>query len=755
MTYETPIPYRLRSEIEWTAIRGRRRDWWVAIDPLRSQLFRCGDDERRLLLLLDGRRGAIELQRLLSQDIAGKRISSNAILQIVHSAIQKQLLVTLIPNGLLADRKTSPESLSANASSVRSQTSSIASWFRAVQRWPYALVQGKKSLGNPGWFLRPLAGRTDWLFSGLAVRLWSLLIAASMLLVLTKLTSQTSMAWPDIATIRSNATSYVLILFITRILHELGHAIVCARMGARCREFGLFLMLGIACPYVDVTDSWRLKNGRERMAVAAAGVYVEWVIAAIAGLIWYVCQPGWLPTIAWQVMAVCSVTTLLINANPLMRYDGYFLLSDFLEVTNLREEADFKLKFFAQAWLIADAPTRLERWPSIREWGLIAYASASWVYRSTLILGLVCAVVAMAAQWNVPLLGWAFASLSILSFLLIPIGQMMFQSWSIARKISYGPFRLAAMWLSIVALIASIASIPLPHRIACRGSVLPETHNFVYTQAAGRIPLDGDAEFESNASNSQAWLVALQNPWLADQAHIAAQRQKQLECQVATLRQAAYQQPAKIDQLPTFKTLVSIAEKQSLNVCKELDALKIAKPTSGAWIPIALPSLGSLEGDRPSTQNFTIDSKESRGRWLPAGTPIGYIAPSDRVVIALTVPVSQLNNIQLGMPARVRFDQQPDRVYSAEVLEISGMTAAPNEIASSPKSDAFSLSGGTLMNDSNISISLTVEGVLQNELAMGGTAEAVIWSQPQSLYQHAKTLLGTKFGPSGPQIVLR
>ncbi len=755
MTLETLIPYRLRTEIEWTKIRGRRREWWVAIDPLRSQLFRCGDDERRLLQLLDGRRGAFELQQLLSQDIAGKRISASAIIQIVHSAIQKQLLVKSIPNGLLADRQTSTESFSTNARGMPSPTSHLAIWFRAIQRWPYALVQGRKRLGNPGWFLQPLAARTDWLFSRLAVRMWSLFIATSMLLVLTRLASKTSMAWPDIATIRSNATSYVLILFITRILHELGHAIVCTRMGARCREFGLFLMLGIACPYVDVTDSWRLKNCRERMAVAAAGVYVEWVIAAVAGLIWFLSQPGYIPTIAWQVMAVCSVTTLLINANPLMRYDGYFLLSDFLEVTNLREEAEFQLKSFARAWLIGDASSRLERWPSIRGGGLIAFASASWVYRSTIILGLVCAVVAMTAQWNVPLLGWAFAGLSILSFLLIPIGQMMFQSWSVARKISYGPYRLAAVWFGVVALIASITSMPLPHRIAGRGSVQPEIHTFVYTQAAGRIPLEGDAEFESNASNSPALLVALQNPWLADQARVAAQRQKQLECQIATLRQAAYQQPAKIDQLPTFTTLVSIAEKQSLNICKELDALKIFKPTQGSWVPIALPSLGTLESDWPSMQSFTIDSQESRGRWLPAGTPIGFVAPSDRVVIALTVPVSQLNNIRQGMLGRVRFDQQPDRVYSAEVIEISGMTATPNDVASSRTSDPFSQYGGSLVNDSNISISLAVKGISQNELAMGGSAEAVIWSHPKSFFQHAKTLLGTTFGPSGPQIVLR
>lgn len=513
-------------------------------------------------------------------------------------------------------------------------------------------------------------------------------------------------------------------------------------------------MLGIACPFVDVTDSWRLKERRKRMAVAAAGVYVEWILAAIAGFIWYAAQPGWLPTLAWQVMAVCSLTTLLINVNPLMRYDGYFLLSDLLEVTNLREEAEGILQRFVRIWCLGEASTASDSRFSLYEFGLIVYASGSWLYRNSIVIALVGASFVIATSWNVPQLGWAFAMLAFVSFILIPLGQMMFQSFSMASQVSRGPYRMAAIWIGIVIALVNLAWLPLPHRIACRGTVQSEKRAFVYTQASGRIPIDAPASDPSRDLESSTHLVTLENPWIADQARLASQRQQQLECQVATLRQAAYHQPSVIDQIPTLTTLVSIAENQSLHAKKELDALVVAKPTSGRWIPIELPPLASLDGDGVGASRQTIEDPASRGRWLPAGTAIGYIAPTDRVSIVASIPVSQLQNIQLGMLGRVRFDQRPDRFYSVQVTEISEISAVPVD-ASPRELTGSTMQGNRTENTSHLSITMAVENVSQPELALGGSAEVVIWSNPMSLYQHTIRFLGSTFGPIEPQIVSR
>jgi hypothetical protein len=351
------------------------------------------------------------------------------------------------------------------------------------------------------------------------------------------------------------------------------------------------------------------------------------------------------------------------------------------------------------------------------------------------------------------MLGWAFAGLMIVSFLLIPIGQKMFQSWSTAIRTPTGPYRLATLWLGIVALLVNAAWVPLPHRVACQGIVKPENQTFVYTQGAGRIasvPLQLPGPREASAP-----IVALDNPWTEDKARMAAQRQRQLECQVASMRKAAYQEPALIDRSPTLAMLVAIADKQSQNAQNEVKALTVAKTVPGTWVPIELPLQQSLDGNVTSMRGHMIDDPESLGQWLPAGTPIGYVTPSERVTVAATLPVSQLNHIQVGMSARVRFDQLPNEVFSAKVLALSTLSAAPD-------SDAENRTIRKLnddLQDSNFSSSfsaiLAIEGVSQGMLAMGGTADVLVWSTPKSLSYHIAQLASATFGPNVPQTVER
>ena len=748
MAPNTPLPYRLRSEIQWTAVQGRHRQWWVAKDPLRSNLFRCDDEVRRLLQLLNGQRSLEDLNGLLKQIASMRRISLSMIQRIIASAIQKQLLI----------RSVHPDELPIKivASNSSPQVSLLGSWLRSVQRWPWLLVQGKWRFGNPEWMANGLAKRTDWLFGASAVSFWLVFICMSLGLVLAKAAKQSIFLWPSVDSIASDTVSLLIILLLTRVMHEFGHAISCVRMGARCREFGVFFMLGVACPYVDVTDSWRLQSPRARMASTAAGVYVEWIIAAVAGLVWYASQPCWLHSVAWQVMVICSLTTLLINANPLMRYDGYFLLSDLLEVVNLREEAEAALGRFVRRWCLSESIAAEEpRW-SWRDSGFVLYACSSWIYRSALIFALIWSVLAICSRWQLPKLGWSFAILALVSFFLIPIGQKMFQSWSAAQRAAKGHYRLAALWLGLIALILNLGSLPLPHRIACVGSIQPENRTFVYTQTAGRIPRAANqASSQGTNASFESPLVCLENPWIEDQARIAIQHERQLECQLTAMRKTAYQESSMIDRIPTLEMLVSIAKKQSQNAFNEVNALTIQKPSAGSWIPIKLPPLDLLDGTRPSLLNYTVVDSESRGQWLPAGTPIGYLASTDGISIAANVPVSQLNNIQIGMLARVRFDQVPDRVYSARVVEISEMTSVSDEFSSCRTKNHSSGGSDSSNSGSLVSILLTVDDQSQKTLAMDGTAEVVLWSTPKSLFHLAFQLAGTTFGPSGSQTTSR
>ncbi len=753
MTTDLPLPYRLRPDLEWTPIQGRRRHWWVAKDPLRSSLFRCGDEVRRLLQSLDGRRSIQDLQRLLSQDASARNVSRQSIHCILRSAIQKQLLISNV-----ASSGAPSASIGLEAGI---QKNSLAAWLLFIQQSPWSMIQGKRRLGNAEGPLQKLAKRTDWLFSKLAVRFWIAFALASMVLVLAKAASQNLSIIPSITTFSDHTAQWFVILLFTRIAHEMGHAIVCVRMGARCREYGLFFMLGIACPYVDVTDSWRLSNSKDRMAIAAAGIYVEGIIAAIAALIWYFSQPCWFHVVAWQVMVVCSLTTLLINANPLMRYDGYFLLSDYLEVVNLREESNAVCSKWIRRWWMGKQATIDERPQSSHDGSLFAYACMSRLYRCSLIVALVGSVHAICTQWQLPKLGWMFAVLMLISYLVIPMSQKMFQSWNEARRGPKGPVHLVAMWLGCGALVLNLGWLPLPNRVACQGSVQPESHTIVYTQTAGRIlyaPVEDHPRSQSGLSDSRLStpiLLALENPWIEDRARRAIHRQKQIECKIASTRMAAYHGPASIDRLPTLSTMALIAEKQTSSALIDVKSLVVERPVQATWVPLELPSLEPLDGSKAKSRIHTIEESTCLGQWLPAGTPIGYVTDSDRVSIAATVPISQLGDIHVGMTARVRFEQLPNRVYTGKIIKISEFSAAPDDSVGRQSWNNPPANGESSDPTSLVSISFSADGVSQKMLGMGGTAQVVVWSKPKSLYRQIANLAGATFGPSGLQTISR
>ena len=137
-----------------------------------------------------------------------------------------------------------------------------------------------------------------------------------------------------------------------KVLHELGHALACRHFGARPAEMGVLLLAGAPTLYCDVSDAWRLPSKWRRMAVSSAGMFVELFIAAVAAIVWWHAAPGLLAALCLSLIIVCSVGTVAVNLNPLLRYDGYYLLADWLETPNLAERARGLVSGAWRQWLL-------------------------------------------------------------------------------------------------------------------------------------------------------------------------------------------------------------------------------------------------------------------------------------------------------------------------------------------------------------------------------------------------------------------
>ncbi|HEV3436229.1 MAG TPA: site-2 protease family protein, partial [Gemmata sp.] len=187
-----------------------------------------------------------------------------------------------------------------------------------------------------------------------------------------------------------NSVLYMWIsLGVVKIIHEFGHGLSCKAFGGESHEMGVLLMCLSPALYCNVTDAWTLADKWKRIIISFAGIFVELVIAATATFVWwYSPQYPVVNNIALCVMVLCSVSTVVFNANPLMRFDGYYIMADWLEIPNLREKANrFLNNLFLSKCLGVEVPPESYMAP-FRKWLFAIYAIASWIYRWVVMFGI-------------------------------------------------------------------------------------------------------------------------------------------------------------------------------------------------------------------------------------------------------------------------------------------------------------------------------------------------------------------------------
>jgi putative peptide zinc metalloprotease protein len=171
-------------------------------------------------------------------------------------------------------------------------------------------------------------------------------------------------------------------LGVVKVIHEFGHGLSCKKFGGEVHEMGALFLCLSPCLYCNVSDAWTLPSKWHRIIISAAGIYVELVIAALATFIWWnTPHHPFINNLSLSLMVVCSVSTVVFNANPLLRYDGYYVVADWLEIPNLREKSNRYLKHLAQEVCLGiEVPPEgyMELWRKIL---FVVYAVVSYIYR--------------------------------------------------------------------------------------------------------------------------------------------------------------------------------------------------------------------------------------------------------------------------------------------------------------------------------------------------------------------------------------
>lgn len=323
----------------------------------------------------------------------------------------------------------------------------------------------------------------------------------------------------------SGLAAYGVALIGVKLLHELGHAFTAKRHGCRVPTMGVAFLVMWPVAYTDTNETWRLTDRLARLKVAAAGIATELMIAVWATLAWALLPDGGVRSAAFVLATTSWVATLAINASPFMRFDGYFILSDALDLPNLHERSFALARWRLREWLFDLQEDPPEHFSPARQRALIAFAWLTWVYRLVLFVGIALLVYHFAFK----LLGVLLFAVEILWFVLLPLYREVLawqQRWSRIRT-----RRRSRLTLSLAGGLLVLGLLPWPGLIGARAVLRPVDSWPVFAPAGARIaalPVPDGARVAA-----QQTLLQLQVPDLAMRRQAAQSRLEGLRWQAS------------------------------------------------------------------------------------------------------------------------------------------------------------------------------------------------------------------------------
>jgi putative peptide zinc metalloprotease protein len=316
-----------------------------------------------------------------------------------------------------------------------------------------------------------------------------------------------------------------LMLSLSKMVHESGHAFAASYFGCRVPSMGVAFMMGFPMLWTDVTDAWRLPDRRQRLTIDAAGMIAELSLAVFATLLWTVLPDGAVRSGVYLLASTAWIITLAVNLNPFMRFDGYYLLSDFLDVANLQDRSFALARWQLRELLFNFQFSPPEIFTKHRHRLLIVYAYGTWIYRLLLFAGIAWAVY----HFFFKALGLFLFAVEIGWFIVRPIIREMLV-WRELLKLSETPLRPRLAWLIPIAAIA-LLFIPWQTHLLVSGLLRAEQEFTLYSPQSAQVQRVLVKEGDSVAANQV--LIELSSPDLDFRIASAERKLAQLKEQLA------------------------------------------------------------------------------------------------------------------------------------------------------------------------------------------------------------------------------
>ncbi|MEX1223711.1 MAG: hemolysin D, partial [Pirellulales bacterium] len=249
---------------------------------------------------------------------------------------------------------------------------------------------------------------------------------------------------------------------------------------------GVMLLVLTPCLYCNVSDSWMLPNKWHRAAIGAAGMWVEIVIASIATFVWWFTEPGLLNYICLSIMFVSSVSTIVFNGNPLLRYDGYYILSDLMEVPNLRQKANSILFQKLGQWCLGLTQPPDPFLPQRNQWLFALYTVASTIYRWVVLISILFFLHKVFEPYGLQIIGKLLVLVTLYGLVLHPLYKL-YKYFSVPGRLYQVKKAKLYGTMAVCGLLLGLLFIPLPYHVTCPVEIEPRDATTVYAEVPGVI----------------------------------------------------------------------------------------------------------------------------------------------------------------------------------------------------------------------------------------------------------------------------
>lgn len=618
-------PVKVRTDLQVDRQIQEGEPFYVVKDPLTLRYFRMKELEHFIFSSLDGTRTIEDLRQEVAQRFSGLQVPFETI---------KEFILTLYHLNFL-------ESFGPQADKLLYRKLQLKRKAKLKQRLSSFLFF-QLPLCDPDEFFKRIVPHLRFLWTKTAWAFWWACLLAAILVVATHWSEVTSQIHGFL-----NWRNLLLawgVLMGVKVLHELGHGLTCRHYGGEVHEMGLLIIVFTPCMYCNVSDAWTFRSNRDRLLVTMAGILTELWVASVAAIIWSLTAPGVINSLCYTMMFICSVGNLLFNANPLLRYDGYYALSDYLEIPNLRIRSTLHL-FEAFKKNILRMPIEEKEELSERQKSIfLIYGILSFCYRWFIMIVIVGLV---ASRFFI--IGVLMAIGLLILSILLPLKK--FFGFLIQNRKQIAITRGAAIPLTglLVLLMATMVFYRWEIEVNAGCTVEPVRHVLLRSETAGRLETLQGREGE-RVKAGQA-LARLEEPTLT-----ARQDRLLLDRSIVNQELIRTLGLNRITDYHQYQIALQRLEKEILEVRSRTQKLTLRAPIDGI---ILTPRLAERMGD-----------------YLNAGDPLCEIGDLQTVLVRITVPESDMADVGLDQPVELKAYAYPHLTFQGRVVQIAPQRSA-------------------------------------------------------------------------------